>query len=274
MFKKVAFGLVVLALLFWLGFPRVIKGLGLHPDCPPFEGDLSGRSALLISTSHRDMCGEAGGETGVATSELLHPYYEFLDAGMRVDLASIQGGDIPLEPGMLSWPIAGAYEKRFLADPVAQERVARSLKIDDVDFTQYDVVFLAGGWGAAFDLGQSEVLGDKITEANGAGALLGAVCHGPLGLIKARKPDGTPLLEGVRATGVTDEAVAALGITCTPMHPETEMRKVGVVFEEEHDALHEFLTNHRTQDGNIFTGMNQNASCSTAQDIMFSLLSP
>jgi putative intracellular protease/amidase len=273
MVKKIAIALGAVAFLCWLGLPSVLKGMGLHPDCPPFEGDLSGRSALVISTSHRDMCGDAGGETGVATSELLHPYYEFLDAGMRVDVASIQGGDIPLEPGMLGWPIAGAYEKRFLADPVAQERVGGSLKIDDVDFTQYDVVFLAGGWGAAFDLGQSEVLGDKITEANAAGALLGAVCHGPLGLIKARKSDGTPLLEGVRATGVTDEAVAALGITCTPMHPETEMRKVGVIFEEEHDAVHEFFTNHRTQDGNLFTGMNQNASCSTAQDIMLSLLS-
>ncbi|MDE0884871.1 MAG: type 1 glutamine amidotransferase domain-containing protein [Myxococcota bacterium] len=271
--KKVAIALVILAVLFWLVFPSVLKGLGLHPDCPPFEGDLSGRSALVISTSHRDMCGDAGGETGVAASELIHPYYEFLDAGMRVDVASIQGGVIPMEPGMLGWPIAGAYEKRFLADPAAQEWVAESLKIDDIDFTQYDVVFIAGGWGAAFDLGQSEVLGDKMTEANAAGALLGAVCHGPLGLIRARKVDGTPLLEGVRATGVTDEAVAALGITCTPMHPETEMRKVGAIFEEDHDAVHEFFTNYRTQDGNLFTGMNQNASCSTAQDIMLSLLS-
>ena len=72
-------------------------------------------------------------------------------------------------------------------------------------------------------------------------------------------------------TCVTDEAVEALGITCTPMHPETEMRRLGVVFEEDHDAAHELFTNHRTRDGNLFTGMNQNASCSTAQDVMTAL---
>ncbi len=36
-----------------------------------------------------------------------------------------------------------------------------------------------------------------------------------IGLNQARKTDGTPLLEGLRTTGVTDEAVKALGITCT-----------------------------------------------------------
>ena len=270
MLRKLVIVLAVIVLGVWLGLPSLLQALGLHPECPAFDGDLSGRSALVISTSQREMCG--GGETGVAASELLHPYYEFLDAGMDVDVASIKGGDIPIEPGMLDWPIAGSYEKRFIADRVALEQVGNSLKIDDVDFSKYDVVFLAGGWGAAFDLGQSKVLGDKITEANASGALLGAVCHGPLGLIQARKVDGTPLLEGVRATGVTDEAVEALGITCTPMHPETEMRRVGVIFEEDHDAPHELFTNYRTRDGNLFTGMNQNASCSTAQDVMHALL--
>ena len=272
MLKKILIAVTLTGLVIWLGLPVLLQALGLHPECPPFEGDLAGRSALVISTSHADMCGEKGGQTGVAASELLHPYYEFLDAGMRVDVASIQGGAIPFEPGMLNWPIAGSYEKRFVSDSDALDAVKNSLKIDHIDFTQYDVVFLAGGWGAAFDLGQSAVLGEKITQANASGVLLGAVCHGPLGLIQARKPDGTPLLEGVRATGVTNEAVEALGITCTPMHPETEMRRAGAIFEEDHQAAHEFFTNYRTRDGNLFTGMNQNASCSTAQDVMYALL--
>jgi hypothetical protein len=55
------------------------------------------------------------------------------------------------------------------------------------------------------------------------------------------------------------------------MHPETEMRRVGAIFEEDQKGLHALFTNYRTQDGNIFTGMNQNASCATAQDIMVSL---
>lgn len=269
---KVALGVLVLGGAVWLGLPELLHALGLHPACPPFEGDLSGRSALVIATSHSEMCGESGGRTGVASSELLQPYFEFLDAGMAVDVASIRGGEIPIEPGMLDWPLEDEYARRYKRDAVALEKVRHSLRIDDLDFREYDVVFLAGGWGASWDLGTSRVLGDKITEANHSGALLGAVCHGVLGLIQARDETGAPLLKGRRATGVTDEAVAALGITCTPQHPETELRRVGALFEEDHEGVHELFTNYRTRDGNLFTGMNQNASCATAQDILYALL--
>ena len=84
MFKKISIGILLIAILVWIGLPVVLQGLGLHPECPPFEGDLAGHSALVIATSHSEMCGESGGKTGVAASELLHPYYEFLDAGMDV----------------------------------------------------------------------------------------------------------------------------------------------------------------------------------------------
>jgi putative intracellular protease/amidase len=272
MLKKILLALALLALVVWLGLPRLLLGLGLHPECPPFEGELPGKSALIISTSHSEMCGEAGGQTGVAASELLHPYYEFLDAGMAVDVASIRGGAIPIEPGMLDWPIATEYEKRFKVDPVALEKVGNSLEIGEVDIAGYDVVFLAGGWGAAWDLGTSQALGDQITAANASGALIGAVCHGPLGLINARDENGAPLLAGRRVTAVTDEAVEALGITCTPQHPETELRRAKAIFEEDHEGVHEMFTNYRTRDGNLFTGMNQNASCGTAQDILYALL--
>ena len=55
-------------------------------------------------------------------------------------------------------------------------RFTRAIKdaVDDLDFTQYDLVYMAGGWGAAYDLGTSEVLGRKISEAYAGGAVLGS----------------------------------------------------------------------------------------------------
>jgi hypothetical protein len=52
-----------------------------------------------------------------------------------------------------------------------------------------------GGWGAAYDLGFSKVLGRRITEAYAAGKVVGGVCHGPLGLLLAR--DGGECLEAL-----------------------------------------------------------------------------
>ena len=49
----------------------------------------------------------------------------------------------------------------------------------------YDIIWMAGGWGAAYDLGFSQELGDKISEAYAEDILLGSVCHGALGF-----PDG------------------------------------------------------------------------------------
>ena len=71
--------------------------------------------------------------------------------------------------------------------------------------------------GAAFDLGFSETIGEKVTEANQKGKILGGVCHGPLGFLKARGLDGEPLVKGRRVTGVTDKQVKDLRITHTPV---------------------------------------------------------
>ena len=56
-------------------------------------------------------------------------------------------------------------DKRYLNDPALIAKVENSLRIDDVDFNQYDIIFLVGGWGAAYDLGYSDVLANKIGEA-------------------------------------------------------------------------------------------------------------
>jgi putative intracellular protease/amidase len=161
-------------------------------------------------------------------------------------------------------------DKRYLADPDLQEKVRHSLKIDDLDFTQYDLVYMAGGWGAAYDLGTSEVLGRKISEAYAAGAVLGSVCHGVLGFLQATDEDGEPLLEGRHATGVSDKQVRELRITITPQHPETELRKIGAIYECE-TAFRDFFANLTVVDGRIVTGQNQNAGSETAQKMMAQL---
>jgi putative intracellular protease/amidase len=126
---------------------------------------------------------------------------------------------------------------------------------------------MAGGWGAAYDLGTSEVLGEKVSEAYAAGKVLGSVCHGALGFLQAVDEDGAPLLKDRHVTGVTDKQVRELGITITPQHPETELRKAGALYESEH-AFRDMLANLTVVDGRIVTGQNQNAGAETAQKMM------
>ncbi|MEO0563546.1 MAG: type 1 glutamine amidotransferase domain-containing protein [Chloroflexota bacterium] len=259
-------GFIAYAVLFYLGFPRLIHLLGVHPHYHGREFDLPGKKALIIGTNHEDL-GDTGQKTGVALSELSVPYYQFLDANMQVDLASVNGGNIPIDPQTVRWPIPTPDDRRFLADKPAINKLENSLKIDDLDFTEYDIVFMAGGWGASYDLGYSEVLGEKTTEAYIDGAVVGSVCHGALGLLNVKDEHGKPLLEGRNATGVTDSQIQELGINITPMHPETELRKAGAKYNS-NTAFSDFFADITVVDGRVVTGQNQNSGAETAQKMM------
>jgi putative intracellular protease/amidase len=264
--KYGAIGIVLLLVIGRLGLPHLLTGLGLHPHYDVPEMDLSGKRALVVTTSH-DTLGDTGKSTGVFASEMTAPYYAFLDSGMEVDVASIQGGQIPIERQSLKWPIASKPDKRYLKDPMFQSKVSRSFQIDQVDMTQYDIVFLAGGWGAAYDFGQSAELGEKVAMAYSNDAVIGGVCHGPLGLLQAYGEDGELIIEGRRISAVTDKQITELGITHTPMHPERDLRAAGVVFEAE-TKFRDFLANNVVIDGRIVTGQNQNSATETAVKMM------
>lgn len=261
-----ALGLALLLIVGRLGLPHLLTGLGLHPHYDVPEMDLSGKRALIVTTS-QDTLGEDGKATGVFASEMTAPYYAFLESGMDVDIASIKGGQIPIEPQSLKWPLASGADKRYLKDPLFQSKVSRSYQIDQVDTTQYDIVFLAGGWGAAYDFGQSAALGEKVAVAYSNDAIIGGVCHGSLGLLQAYGDDGRLIVEGRRISAVTDKQITELGITQTPMHPERDLRAAGVVFEAD-SAFRDLFANKVVVDGRIVTGQNQNSATETAVKMM------
>lgn len=256
--------MVALTVIF---LPQILKSFGYHPDYEKVSYSFKDKKVLIITTSH-GVLGETGQATGVYPSEMTIPYYEFLDAGLQVDIASMKGGEIPIEPIGLKFPMKSHQDKRYLTDDVAKEKTKESLKIDDIDFLNYDIIFMAGGWGASYDLGTSEVLGNKITAAHANGILLGSVCHGVLGFLMAKDTaTGRPLVEGRKMTGVTDKQVEELGISITPMHPETELRKHGAIFKS-NTGFRDFFATLTVVDGHIVTGQNQNSSGETAQVLL------
>lgn len=264
--------LILLAII----LPILLKSLGLHPDFDSKIFELDGKKALIIASSHNvlNLPGEVRGKpTGVASSELTVPYYEFMNSGMDVDLASIKGGEIPIDRESLYYFFRTSSDKKFQNDEEAMNKLRNSMIIDDIDFADYDLIFIAGGWGAAYDLGYSEILGTKISEAYYANKIIGAVCHGLLGLLKAKDKDGNLLIAERKMTGVTNKQVIELGIEMTPQHPETELRNAGAIFESK-SRFNDLFANHVVidDDKRFVTGQNQNAGHETAQ-IMMSILS-
>ena len=274
--KLLTFGAVAVVLVgvFLLALPTILHKAGLHAEYTGPTTTLPGKRALIITTSHGVLAapGETEGPaTGVMASELTHPYYTFLDGGMEVDVASIQGGEIPIDPQTLQFMIKSPEDERYLNDAIAQAKVENSIPIDQVDIEQYDIVFLSGGWGAAYDLAQSPVLAAKVSESyyGDKAAVIGGVCHGVLGLVNARDRDGKLLIAGRRMTGVTDKQVKELGIEITPLHPETALREAGVVFESQTAFRDMFATHVAVDDEQRFvTGQNQNSGLEASHMMM------
>lgn len=227
----------------------------------------TGKRALIIMTSYGAPMKNGKTPTGAAVEEFTAPYYTYRDAGMRVDIASIKGGHIPIGVGTPTYT-----QIRYRFDSTLKGKVQNSMKIDDVNFAEYDVVFMVGGWGAAFDLGYSHVLGAKVAAALEARKpLVGSTCHGALGFVMANKTDGTPWLQGMTVTGVTNAQITKLGIIDdTPMHPEEALKAAGANYQSipGHGLLGDVGATSVAVDARgpiVVTGQNQNSACVVAQ---------
>lgn len=277
--RKISFILVgILAVVSAVAIflPSILSAFGLHPDFDGNDYDLAGKRALIVTTSHDvlNKPGETDGPaTGVFGSEMTIPYYEFLDANMDVNLASIKGGEIPIDPQSFYYFLKSDQDKRYLEDETFQAKVKHSIPVQEVDFKQYDVVFFAGGWGAAYDMA-SELMGEKVSDAYyNSDVLMGSVCHGALAFTEARDSNGNYLVEGRTMTGVTQKQLQEFGIEYTPKHPEEELKKSGANYEANHKRLDPFATlTVMDEERRFITGQNQNSSHETAQLIMQQLI--
>jgi putative intracellular protease/amidase len=246
---------------------RILQAIGLHPDDrDAVTLNMRGARALCIATNHGVL--DIGVATGVFASELTVPYYVFLDAGMQVDLASPLGGIIPVDPLSMKGELRTPDDDRMLADADFRGKLMHSQAIAAIDFASYDIVFFAGGWGASFDLAQSDLLGRKVSEAWAAGKVVGGICHGPLGLLRASKPNGELLVKGRRLTAVTDKQIHEVGVEITPLHPESALRQAGALFEGKRHPIRDFFANYYVADGDLITGQNQNSGPMVARMMM------
>jgi putative intracellular protease/amidase len=78
---------------------------------------------------------------------LAAPYYELLDQGVEITIASPLGGQPPIDPKSADPASATEDTKRFDADKVLQEKLKHTLETFDINQKDYDAVFYPGGHG-------------------------------------------------------------------------------------------------------------------------------
>lgn len=219
---------------------------------------------LVVLTSQATM-GDDPRPTGVWFEELSTPYYAFVDAGAQVDIASIAGGKIPIDPHSLDADGKNAPSvERFLRDKAAMAKLTGSFKIDRVTFKGYSAVFLPGGHGTMWDLPMSTKLTDLLSTAWAEGKVISAVCHGPAGLVNVKDANGHPLVAGRSVAAFTNSEEAAAGLTeKVPFLLETRIRGLGANYQSGPD-----FQPFAVRDGQLVTGQNPASSEKVAELVL------
>lgn len=84
--------------------------------------------------------------------EFTSPYYVFKDAGADITLASPKGGQPPLDPKSNDPDAQTDSTRRFEQDKQAQQALANTVLLDQVQAEDFDAVFYPGGHGPLWDL--------------------------------------------------------------------------------------------------------------------------
>jgi putative intracellular protease/amidase len=218
---------------------------------------------LIVLTSHNQL-GDTGQPTGFWLEEFVSPYYTFVDAGATVTLASVQGGNPPVDPKSYQEESQTEETRRFLADEGAQSALAHTIAIDRANVGDYDAIFLAGGHGTMWDFPVSQALTSLIESFDREEKIIAAVCHAPAALVSPKNTSGEPLVKGKVVTAFTDSEERAVKLeTVVPFLLETHLRELGAKFNGGDDFLP-----HVCQDGHLITGQNPASSKAAAQQVL------
>ncbi|MEH0146887.1 type 1 glutamine amidotransferase domain-containing protein [Corynebacterium sp. Q4381] len=222
---------------------------------------------LALSTSaHRYET--SGLRTGVWLGEYTHFFDAVTDAGHEVDLASVRGGVIPVDPVSLQPPVIqlGGTNKRY-QDPEFMSQLDDSPAIADVDLEAYAGIFLIGGHGTMFDFLTDEV-NNAVAYFADAEKIVSAVCHGPVGLLGVRTADGTELLRGRKVTGYSwAEEKLARRADEVPFSLEERLSADAA----EYITARIPMTKHVVVDGKLITGQNPMSATGVGEAVVEAL---
>ncbi len=217
---------------------------------------------IVTNTGHY---ADPGHPTGLWLSELTHAWDAFAAEGHAQDIASPAGGQVPLEPRALKWPLLDASARAWLGDPARMRLLEDTAAADRIDPAVYDAIYFTGGHGVMWDFPDDPGL-HRITRAIWErGGIVASVCHGYCGLLNTRLSDGRLLVAGKRLTGFSWREEILAGVAkLMPYNAEAEMKRRGALYRK---ALLPFVP-HAVVDGRLVTGQNPASARLTAKRVV------
>lgn len=156
---------------------------------------------LFICTNHTDYPTKPQ-KTGLWLSELTHFYDEIADRNFALDIASPNGGRIPIDQRSINRN--DNINDKWYNNSLIRNKLENSLRLDEVNPLDYKLIYFTGGHGTMWDFPQNTLLQDITRQIYENGGIIAAVCHGVSGLLNVRLSDGTELIKERQITGFSN----------------------------------------------------------------------
>ena len=217
---------------------------------------------VLIILSNVNELGPKRRRVGVFLPEVAHPYAEFDRAKYQIDFASLTGES----PFLDALNLAGDPDNLSFLVGKGWAGMHDAGKLSDFDVSTYDAIFVPGGLAPMADMPEHPLLKQVVKETYERGAVIGAVCHGPVSLLNVKLSNGSYIVDGKNISSFTNDEEENYAKVDVPFELETALRKQGAIFHKV-----EPWAAFSIADGKIVTGQNP-ASAKGVAEKMISIL--
>ncbi len=239
----------------------------LHPEHP---------KRVLIVASNPSTSPTTGWPIGFWWAELTHPYWEFVERGYEVTIASPDGGLI-VPDGFSDPEDASGYSAHdlislgFKKSPAHAALLESTMPLADVTVDEFAAVFLVGGQAPMVTFFDDERVHALVAAFFEAGKATAVVCHATCVLLKARTSAGALVVEGKTWTGfaTSEERYADdyVGQRIQPFWIEDEAR----MLEGTNFVVSSMFKPFAVRDGNLITGQQQYSGAAAARLVIEAL---
>lgn len=239
----------------------------LHPEKP---------KRVAILASNPAVSAQTGWPIGFWWAELTHPYWEFVEHGYQVDVASPEGGK--LEGDTWSDPRdESGYSAEdlislgFINSPTHMKLVDESIPLAELGVADYDALMAIGGQGPMYTFYENDAVHGVIRDFYEAGKPIAVICHATCALLKTRLSDGNLLVDRKTWTGFAnseeDYADEFVGRRIQPFRIEEEAGKL----DDTNFIVASRFKSHAVRDGQLITGQQQYSGAAAARLVIEAL---
>ncbi len=230
---------------------------------------------VAIIASNPAVSEQTGWSIGFWWSELVHPYWEFIEHGYRVDIYSPDGGKLEAD----NWSDPRDESKYsshdlislgFLNSPEHVSLTDNSRPISRITLSDYDAILFVGGQAPMYTFYKDERVHDLATQCCAAGKITAVLCHATCILLKC-KLNGKLLVHGKTWTGFAnseeDYADEFVGKRIQPFRIEDEAKGL----TDTNFIVSGRFKSHAVRDGNLITGQQQYCGAAVARLVIEAL---